>query len=213
MRSSVVSASGLGSFMNPGIPEGVFMETPLRFHLPQFRGPRRHRLKAGRDWKMSMLSVAEVGRLFDEDTRKAIANGLCVSCRAAKLLCGKPRCPILVKYDSMMKTQPLIDDTALDGSSPPGVFVGRFGYPKVFVGPLIPPVHGDTEILDTPEAWIGRTLEEIVGFRAHGDRRMHRPHVLEVDGGGLDGELPPRDALARAAAVEGARVLPTRRRR
>src|SRR2546422_51306 len=86
-----------------------------------------------------MLSVAEVGRLFDEDTRNAIASGLCVTCRAAKLLCGKPRCPILVKYDSMMKTQPLIDDTALDGSSPPGVFVGRFGYPKVFLGPLIAP--------------------------------------------------------------------------
>ena len=146
-----------------------------------------------------MLSVAEVGRLFDEDTRKAIANGLCVSCRAAKLLCGKPRCPILVKYDSMMKTQPLIDDTALDGSSPPGVFVGRFGYPKVFVGPLIPPVHGDTEVLDTPENWIGRTLDEIVGFRSQLVRGMHRTHVLDVDGGGRIVELTRELALSTAA--------------
>src|SRR2546426_121336 len=205
MRSSVVSASGLGSFMNPGIPEGVFMETPLRFHLPQFRGPRGHRLKAGRDWKMSMLSVAEVGRLFDEDTRKAIANGLCVSCRAAKLLCGKPRCPILVQYDSMMKTQPLIDDTVLDGSSPPGVFVGRFGYPKVFVGPLIPPVHGDTEVLDTPETWIGRTLDEIVGFRSQLVRGMHRTHVLDVDGGGKIVDLTRELALSTAATEVEAR--------
>ncbi|TLZ57660.1 MAG: hypothetical protein E6K17_02525 [Methanobacteriota archaeon] len=146
-----------------------------------------------------MLSVAEVGRLFDEDTRKAIANGLCVSCRAAKLLCGKPRCPILVKYDSMMKTQPLIDDTALDGSSPPGVFVGRFGYPKVFVGPLIPPVHGDTEVLDTPERWIGRTLDEIVGFRSQLVRGMHRTHVLDVDGGGKIVDLTRELALSTAA--------------
>ena len=131
-----------------------------------------------------MLSVGDVGKLFDDETRSAIANGLCVRCRAAKLLCGKPRCPILVKYDSMMKTQPLIDATALDGSSPPGVFVGRFGYPKVFIGPLIPPLHGDTEILDTPEAWIGRTLDEIVGFRSQLVRGMHRAHVLDVDGGG-----------------------------
>jgi hypothetical protein len=146
-----------------------------------------------------MLSVAEVGRLFDEDTRNAIASGLCVTCRAAKLLCGKPRCPILVKYDSMMKTQPLIDDTTLDGSSPPGVFVGRFGYPKVFVGPLIPPVHGDTEILDTPENWIGRTMDEIVGFRSQLVRGMHRTHVLDVDGGGRIVDLTRELALSTAA--------------
>src|SRR5438445_8661389 len=199
MRSSVVSASGLGSFMNPGIPDGVFMEGALPIHSPPFRGPRGHRLKAPRDGKTSMLSVAEVGRLFDEDTRKAIANGLCVSCRAAKLLCGKPRCPILVKYDSMMKTQPLIDDTELDGSSPPGVFVGRFGYPKVFVGPLIPPVHGDTEVLDTPERWMGRTLDEIVGFRSQLVRGMHRTHVLDVGGGGKIVDLTRELALSTAA--------------
>src|SRR2546428_8068380 len=91
----------------------------------------------------------------------------------------------------MMKTQPLIDATALDGSSPPGVFVGRFGYPKVFIGPLIPPLHGDTEILDTPEAWIGRTLDEIVGFRSQLVRGLHRAHVLAVDGGGRGVGLPP----------------------
>ncbi len=146
-----------------------------------------------------MLSVAEVGRLFDDDTRKAIASGLCVTCRAAKLLCGKPRCPILVKYDSMMRTQPLIDDTSLDGSSPPGVFVGRFGYPKVFVGPLIPPVHGDTEVLDTPETWIGRSLDEIVGFRSQLVRGMHRTHVLDVDGGGKIVDLTRELALSTAA--------------
>src|SRR2546425_10453033 len=146
-----------------------------------------------------MLSVAEVGRLFDDDTRNAIASGLCVRCRAAKLLCGKPRCPILVQYDSMMKTTPLIDDTALDGSSPPGVFVGRFGYPKVFVGPLIPPLHGDTEILDTPEKWIGRSLDEIVGFRSQLVRGMHRTHVLDVEGGGKVVDLTRELALSTAA--------------
>ena len=143
-----------------------------------------------------MLSVGEVRRLFDDDTRKAIANGLCVRCRAAKLLCGKPRCPILVQYDSMMKTKPLIDDTALDGSSPPGVFVGRFGYPNVFVGPLIPPVHGDTEVLDTPEDWIGRSLEEIVGFRSQLVRGMHRTNVLDVAGGGKVMDLTRELALS-----------------
>lgn len=146
-----------------------------------------------------MLSVEEVGRLFDPETRAAIASGLCVRCRAAKLLCGKPRCPILVQYDSMMKTRPLIDDVRLDGSSPPGVFVGRFGYPKVFVGPLIPPVHGDTELLDTPEAWIGRTLDEIVGFRSQLVRGMRQVHVLDVEGGGKVVDLTRELALSTAA--------------
>ena len=146
-----------------------------------------------------MLSASEVGRLFDEDTRNAIASGLCVQCRAAKLLCGRPRCPILVQYDSMMRTKPLIDGTELDGSSPPGVFVGRFGYPRVFIGPLIPPLHGDTEILDTPEAWVGRPLDEIVGFRSQLVRGMHRAHVLDVEGGGRVVDLTRELALSTAA--------------
>ena len=143
--------------------------------------------------------MEEVGRLFDPETRAQIASGLCVRCRAAKLLCGKPRCPILVQYDSMMTTRPLIDDVRLDGSSPPGVFVGRFGYPKVFVGPLIPPVHGDTELLDTPEAWIGRTLDEIVGFRSQLVRGMRQVHVLDVEGGGKVVDLTRELALSTAA--------------
>jgi DNA repair protein NreA len=166
---------------------------------PTFGHPGLTVLRARRLGRPGMLAVADVGKLFDDDTRTAIASGLCVRCRAAKLLCGKPRCPILVQYDSMMRTKPLIDDTALDGSSPPGVFVGRFGYPKVFVGPLIPPVHGDTEVLDTPEAWIGRTLDEIVGFRSQLVRGMHRTHVLDVEGGGRVVDRTRELALSNAA--------------
>lgn len=52
------------------------------------------------------------------------------------------------------------------GASPPSVFVGRYGYPKVSIGPLVPDdLHGDTSILDSPEAWIGKTLQEILNYR------------------------------------------------
>src|SRR5256712_11393411 len=98
-----------------------------------------------------------------------------------------------------MKAQPMMAATALNGSSPPGVFGGRSGYPKVFVGPLIPPVRGDTEVLDTPETWIGRTLDEIVGFRSQLVRGMHRTHVLDVDGGGRIADLTRELALSTAA--------------
>jgi len=53
----------------------------------------------------------------------------------------------------------------IDGSSPPSIFVGQFGYPQVRIGPMIPPYHGDTSVLDRPEMWIGKSLEDIVNFR------------------------------------------------
>jgi len=56
-------------------------------------------------------------------------------------------------------------NNVIDGSSPPSVFVGEFGYPNVRIGPMVPPYHGDTAILDRPELWTGKSLEEIVNYR------------------------------------------------
>ncbi len=53
----------------------------------------------------------------------------------------------------------------IDGSSPPSVFVGSYGYPKVRIGPMIPPLHGDTTILDRAELWTGKSIEEIANYR------------------------------------------------
>ena len=53
----------------------------------------------------------------------------------------------------------------IDGSSPPSLFVGSYGYPKVRIGPMIPPLHGDTTILDRTELWTGKSIEEIANYR------------------------------------------------
>ncbi len=90
---------------------------------------------------------------------------MCLQCRGAKLLCGKPRCPIIVKAQSLARLGKSIDTNRIDGSSPPGVFVGRLGYPRVSIGPMVPPRHGDTSILDTPEEWLGKPIETIVDYR------------------------------------------------
>ncbi len=108
----------------------------------------------------------------------------CVYCKGSKMLCGKTSCPILVRSHFLSRTAPLIDSLDLEGSSPPGVFVGRMGYPKVAVGPLIPPWHGDTSLLDTPEMWVGRTMEDIVSFRSQLVRGKHRVDVHAVETGG-----------------------------
>lgn len=89
---------------------------------------------------------------------------MCLQCRGAKLLCGKTRCPIIVKAESMGRAAHSYSDQ-ITGSSPPGVFVGRVGYPKVSIGPMVPPRYGDTSILDAPELWLGRPLESIVDYR------------------------------------------------
>jgi DNA repair protein NreA len=57
--------------------------------------------------------------------------------------------------------------STISGASPPSVFVGQYGYPKVSIGPMIPPdIHGNSSsILDSPERWVGKTLHEILDYR------------------------------------------------
>ncbi len=94
-----------------------------------------------------------------------MSSGLCALCKGAKMLCGKASCPILTKFYARMKIQPLLNSTSLAGSSPPGVFCGSFNYPKIFIGPLVPPFHGDTMEMDTPELWGGKSIDDIIQLR------------------------------------------------
>jgi hypothetical protein len=57
-----------------------------------------------------------------------------------------------------------IKSKEISGSSPPEVFVGRIGYPKVFVGPMVSPLEDSEELLYT-ENWFGKSLEEIFAMR------------------------------------------------
>ena len=70
----------------------------------------------------------------------------------------------------------------IDGSSPPSIFVGEFGYPQVKVGPMIPPYHGDTSILDKPELWTGKSLEEIVNYRINLLKGTKAQNVNDISG-------------------------------
>jgi hypothetical protein len=77
----------------------------------------------------------------------------------------KAYCPILSKAELLLKHLPKLSREEIDGSTPPGVFVGRVGYPRVYVGPLIPPERGDTKLLDTPELWLGKSIQDIIDYR------------------------------------------------
>lgn len=109
------------------------------------------------------------------------STNLCGLCRGTKLLCGKSRCPVLVKFHSRDKVRQLVDTLRIGGSSPPSVFVGRFGYPKVSIGPMIPPVMGDTSLIDTPELWLDRSIDDIVDFRSMLIRGKYNVDVFDVE--------------------------------
>jgi len=135
-------------------------------------------------WLSDVLPASVTG--LEEEVAKSIEivenppAWMCLQCRGAKLLCGKPRCPIIVKAQAMAKAAVALSSPDVAGSSPPGVFVGRLGYPKVSIGPMVPPRFGDTTILDTPEDWLGRPIEQIVDYRYSLIRGNTRANIIEA---------------------------------
>lgn len=104
---------------------------------------------------------------------------ICAICKGDKLLCGKSECPILAKYKSLLRIRSSIREE-IEGSSPPSIFVGRMGYPKVKVGPLAPPFHGDTEIMDSPEEWISMDIHEFIDMRISLIRGKRQVNIYDI---------------------------------
>lgn len=85
-------------------------------------------------------------------------------------------------HESLSKYGNLFSSDSISGASPPSVFVGSYNYPKVFVGPMVPPIHGDTSLLDSPEKWKGKSLEEIVNFRLSLVRGIQKVSIDQTEG-------------------------------
>lgn len=126
---------------------------------------------------------ADVGESLKVTTH-ASKSSQCVLCKGSRNLCGKSRCPIMVKVNYFLRSVPLMGSEDIAGASPPGVFIGRVGYPMVYAGPLVPPVEEDTSLYDLPEYWFGRSMDEIVGFRSLLVRGKHRVHVRRFEEAG-----------------------------
>ncbi len=117
---------------------------------------------------------------------------LCLKCRAAKNLCGLSYCPVLVS--SMVRPKfksPINNEIA--GSSPPSVFVGRFGYPKIKVYPSTPPLFGETGEYEVPAQWMKMDLESFLSMR------------LSMLRGGM--EISVKDAANPATQLLDAQIL------
>ncbi len=47
---------------------------------------------------------------------------------------------------------------------------------------MVPPIHGDTTLLDYPEKWVGKSLEELVNSRLRLIRGIQKTNAAKVDG-------------------------------
>lgn len=122
---------------------------------------------------------------------------LCIRCKGGRNLCGLGSCPMLDKIRATFPT-PEIKSKEVFGSSPPSIFVGRYGYPKVATGPVLPPIRTfRAERLDSPESWYGKPVEEVIGFRSALLRSKHLVRV--TDARNPRGVLQTTQELAMAA--------------
>jgi len=162
----------------------------------------------GSHWLLSLLREAGVPPSdltydFNLLRRRASKSNMCVLCKGGKFLCGKSRCSVLARAFSYTKVAKTIDRVDLDGTSPPGVFIGRIGYPYVYAGPMVPPIHGDTYIMDVPELWgpcgFARSIDDIIDFRLKLVRGKSRLNVnaAATDSGGKITDVITELALAK----------------
>jgi len=101
---------------------------------------------------------------------------LCVLCKGGRELCGKSPCPLIRRVEAAMP-RTVHSSKEIFGLSPPSVFVGRYGYPRVSAGPMLP--SGEVEDparLANPAEWLGLSVEELVALRS----TLMRP-VASVD--------------------------------
>ncbi|AKB38384.1 hypothetical protein MSSAC_3794 [Methanosarcina siciliae C2J] len=108
-------------------------------------------------------------------------DSLCIKCKG-KGLCGRPHCPILEKFRSLQSISPAISGDSVFGASPPALFVGSYGYPRVSAGPLIPPLAKENEalLLEEPSAWGNMKIEDVISMRSRMVRANTSLHVKDA---------------------------------
>lgn len=82
-----------------------------------------------------------------------------------------------------MKMKSINVGEEIDGSTPPSVFIGSWNYPKVYAGPMMVPEQHDTNIMDSPEAWIPNSInqKEIIGYRLSLVRGKQTVGIKDLD--------------------------------
>jgi len=131
---------------------------------------------------MHNLKLSRFLQIYDQTDEKYYfkRKGICLQCKGLKFLCGRKKCPIL---DKKLISSSITDLLSKDihNFSPPGIFVGWVGYPKIRIGPMISlKSYEDSDafhILDYPAEWYGLSLDDIIRYRTSLVRSKSVTHV------------------------------------
>jgi len=76
------------------------------------------------------------------------------------------RCPVFLRAKSLVDIEKVVGKTEFFGASPPGVFLGSYGYPNLLAGPLVPVLQEpDPSLLDSPDRWLDKSIDELLRYR------------------------------------------------
>ena len=94
---------------------------------------------------------------------------ICYRCKTFKKLCGLDHCPIVEKLKIVIKTRHNIKvNDYVQGSTPPSIVVGEFGYPNISIYYNIIPnvLNENAKFYEDPENWWFKlNLQDIVKLR------------------------------------------------
>jgi len=99
----------------------------------------------------------------------------CITCKG-RGHCGRPVCPILRRLEEILALPKI--GNRIEGMSPPEVFVGRYGYPLVRAGPVIPLGEARTPSM------LGMDMGEIIAARSQMVRSETKIVVKEAQSPG-----------------------------
>ncbi len=106
--------------------------------------------------------------LYSPDAKEKRQEVACEVCKGNRLFCirNSTRCPVFQRAMRLVDVEKAVSKTSFFGPSPPGVFLGSFGYPNVLAGPLVPALpESDPSILDAPERWLDKSVDELLRYR------------------------------------------------
>ncbi|MEM2910567.1 MAG: hypothetical protein QXO01_05860 [Nitrososphaerota archaeon] len=105
---------------------------------------------------------------------KGERRDFCPVCRGKLSACRPAVCPFVKRLSAWIHIEKF-QDRMVFGVSPPTVFVGEWGYPRVNVGPAISTMEKNiVGLLDTHERWLNFSIDELLFMRLsllHGKRR------------------------------------------
>ena len=87
----------------------------------------------------------------------------CPVCGGDFKRCRLDVCPYLKDVRDLLRR--VEHSKTVFGSSPPSALIGSWGYPKVLVGPLVPPIQADTSLMERYGLWVNLLLETLLKMR------------------------------------------------